>query len=96
VETLNSSIIGSMSSVMNLTNEKSVTLYVFCGPGNKDQHVTLAFSPDGTDWMQSENDVKGEGIMTTNHIGSHVRAVVVEPDSAGDELSTVNIHIVAR
>ena len=96
METLNSSIIGSMSSTMALTSEKLVTLYVFSESGNKDHHITLAFSADGTNWMQSQKDIKGEGIMTVSHIGTHVRAVVVESDSGGDGLSLVNINIIAR
>lgn len=82
------------SSALALTTETVVTLYIFEKTGtNKKHEVTLQITPDGTNWLDHQASVIGEGFVSTIVAAAKVRACVLVDEGA---TSTIDFHIVAK
>ena len=85
--------LATSSPPLALTGETVISLYVFEKTGTHAKHeVILQVSPNGTDWVDHHESIRGRGILTATVAATHIRACVLDSEGA---LSTIDFHLVA-
>ena len=93
---LNTNQMDSTSSVLFLTTEKTLTLYINGRTGVDNNHrVGIELSPDdGVTWFAWPQTLVGIGILTISHcVATQARAIVVEAEGAS---SSIIYYLLAR
>ena len=90
---LDTNLEGATAAEVSLTDKSVVSLYVLPNTGtNNNHHVGLQCSPDGSNWVNIPNTLKGTGCKTYTLAAQKVRAIVTEPERS---TSTVDVQIMA-
>ena len=86
--------LATSSPPLALTSETVVSLYVFGKTGTHAKHeVVLQVSPDGTNWTDHHEAIRGKGVVTTTVSAAEVRACVLNSEG---EVSTIDYHLMAK